>query len=160
MNNKKRYEESSIQSSIAITQQFSTSFTLGIFCLKKEIRNPIYGIYGFVRVTDEIVDTFHEQDQSSELDRFEDATKLAIKNQFSTNPVLHSFQAVVNQYHIDNNLCEGAPHLVGGDAHRVDLDGPGGPLRRQRRQLLSTALGRRADRWRAQPPLDHIQLEA
>ena len=75
MNNKKRYEVSSIQSSIAITHQFSTSFTLGIFCLKKEIRNPIYSIYGFVRVTDEIVDTFHEQDQSSELDHFEDATK-------------------------------------------------------------------------------------
>ena len=117
MNNKKRYEESSIQSSIAITQQFSTSFTLGILCLKKEIRNPIYGIYGFVRVTDEIVDTFHEQDQSSELDRFEDATKLAIKNQFSTNPVLHSFQAVVNQYHIDDNLIQSFFHSMRTDLY-------------------------------------------
>ena len=46
MSNRKRYEESSIQSSVAITRQFSTSFTLGILCLKKEVRNPIYGIYG------------------------------------------------------------------------------------------------------------------
>jgi len=117
MNNKKRYELSSIKSSIAITQQFSTSFTLGIFCLKKEVRNPIYGIYGFVRVTDEIVDTFHEQDQSSELDRFEDATKLAIKNQFSTNPVLHSFQAVVNKYQIDDKLIQSFFHSMRTDLY-------------------------------------------
>ena len=117
MSNRKRYEESSIQSSVAITRQFSTSFTLGILCLKKEIRNPIYGIYGFVRVTDEIVDTFHEQDQSAELDRFEEETKLAIKNRFSTNPVLHAFQAVVAQYHIDNNLIQSFFHSMRTDLY-------------------------------------------
>ena len=38
------------------THLYSTSFSLGIRCLHERLRDPIYAIYGFVRLADEIVD--------------------------------------------------------------------------------------------------------
>jgi phytoene/squalene synthetase len=70
----------------------------------KELRQPIYAIYGFVRFADEIVDTFHEKDKKTLLDEFREETFKAIKNQISLNPVLHSFQQVVNTYAIEHDL--------------------------------------------------------
>ena len=58
MSNTEIYLNSSFQACKKLTNNFSTSFSMGIYFLGKEIRNPIYGIYGFVRVADEIVDTF------------------------------------------------------------------------------------------------------
>lgn len=72
--------------------------------LEKEYRLPIYGIYGFVRVADEIVDTFHDQDKEKMLAEFRKDTFHAIENRISTNPILHSFQFVVNEYQIDHSL--------------------------------------------------------
>lgn len=43
-----------------MTKEYSTSFSLGIRMFEKSLRQPIYAIYGFVRLADEIVDTFHE----------------------------------------------------------------------------------------------------
>lgn len=83
------------------TKAYSTSFSLGIRCLKKELRNPIYAIYGFVRLADEIVDSFQGYDQSSLFSRFREETERAIHEKISLNPVLNSFQSVVHQYHID-----------------------------------------------------------
>ena len=42
------------------TKMYSTSFSMGIKALNKELHKPIYNIYGFVRLADEIVDTFHD----------------------------------------------------------------------------------------------------
>ncbi|WKN42878.1 phytoene/squalene synthase family protein [Tunicatimonas pelagia] len=100
-----------------ITQHYSTSFTLGIRTLHKRFHYPIYAIYGFVRYADEIVDTFHEHDKSTLLDRFEQETYLAIEEQISLNPVLHSFQIVVNQYKISHNLITAFLRSM-----RMDLD--------------------------------------
>jgi phytoene/squalene synthetase len=77
---------------------------------------PIYAIYGFVRVADEIVDTFHDYDKVSLLDEFQEDTFKAIKNGISTNPVLQSFQLVVNQYEIDHALIHAFLHSM-----RMDL---------------------------------------
>jgi len=96
----KLYKEVSFSCSELITKRYSTSFSLGINTLHKSIHKPIYAIYGFVRFADEIVDTFHDLDKEKVLDEFERDTYDAIKNQFSTNPVLHSFQAVVNKHKI------------------------------------------------------------
>ena len=79
---------------------------MGILCLGKKIRKPIYGIYGFVRVADEIVDTFFDSNQEILLDEFEAATFSAIEEGFSTNVILHSFQNAVNKFKIDNHLVE------------------------------------------------------
>lgn len=104
MSNIERYLEASYQSSKAVTKSFSTSFTLGIYSLSKKIRKPIYGIYGLVRVADEIVDTFFNTNQATVLDEFESATYSAIDTKYSSNLILHSFQEIVNQYEIDREL--------------------------------------------------------
>jgi phytoene/squalene synthetase len=98
------YTKTSIATSKEITKAYSTSFSLGILGLSKPLRPPIYAIYGFVRVADEIVDTFHGKNQRDLLERFWSETDRAIDEGISTNPVLQSFQYVVNEYQIDRGL--------------------------------------------------------
>ncbi|MCX2585792.1 phytoene/squalene synthase family protein [Pedobacter sp. MR22-3] len=86
------------------TQRYSTSFSLGIYFLGKELRQPIYSIYGFVRLADEIVDSFHDFDKKYLLDKFKQDTFEAIGLGISLNPILNAFQKVVNQYQIDHEL--------------------------------------------------------
>jgi phytoene/squalene synthetase len=85
---------------------YSTSFSLGIRGLDKELRDPIYSIYGFVRFADEIVDSFHHFNKETLLARFETETFLAIDEKISLNPILNSFQKAVNDYKIDRYLIE------------------------------------------------------
>ena len=87
-----------------ITKAYSTSFSLGIRTLNKKYHDPVYAIYGFVRYADEIVDTFHDHDKKELLERFKRDTYQAIEEKISLNPVLHSFQMVVNEYGIDHEL--------------------------------------------------------
>lgn len=98
------YHQSCIEYSELITKNYSTSFSLGIRVFDKEFRNPIYGIYGFVRFADEIVDTFHQHDKKELLDDFRNETFKAIIQKISLNPVLHSFQLVVNEFEIEHQL--------------------------------------------------------
>lgn len=100
------YDKVSIRCSRLTTRAYSTSFSLGIRCLEKELRDPIYAIYGFVRFADEIVDTFHDYDKKDLLDRFKKDTYAAISEKISLNPILNSFQATVNKYKIDAMLIE------------------------------------------------------
>lgn len=100
------YKHISLGTSRLITQKYSTSFTLGIRTLHKRLHDPIYAIYGFVRIADEIVDTFHNHNKKQLLDKFRSDTWDAIEQGISTNPVLQSFQWVVNQYRIDHHLIE------------------------------------------------------
>lgn len=100
-----------------ITQRYSTSFTLGIKTLHKRFHFPIYAIYGFVRYADEIVDTFHDKDKRALIDDFEQDTYKAIKEGISLNPVLHSFQMVVNEYDIEVDLIKAFLHSM-----KMDLD--------------------------------------
>lgn len=88
------------------TETYSTSFASAIRLLHKDIRQPIYNIYGFVRFADEIVDTFHEHDKNTLLKEFKTETYNAINQKLSLNPILHSFQITVNEYHIDRELIE------------------------------------------------------
>lgn len=87
-----------------ITKRYSTSFSLGIRVFNKKYRMPIYAIYGFVRFADEIVDTFHDKDKGELLTRFREETFRAIREGISLNPVLQSFQSVVNKYNIEDEL--------------------------------------------------------
>jgi phytoene/squalene synthetase len=98
------YTNTSYKLSKKLTTAYSTSFSLGIKVFKPEYRDPIFAIYGFVRVADEIVDTFHSHDKEYLLGKFTDDTWEAINTGISTNPVLQSFQEVVNEYNIDRNL--------------------------------------------------------
>ena len=100
------FEKTTFGCSKLITKAYSTSFTLGIQTLNRKFHNPIYGIYGFVRYADEIVDTFHDFDKKTLLDRYGDETYRAIEEGISLNPVLHAFQKVVKQYNIERELIE------------------------------------------------------
>ena len=100
------YDSVCLQLSRVITTRYSTSFSMGIRMLDHSIRPHIFAIYGFVRLADEIVDTFHDFDKASLLDRFRRETYRAIDEGISTNPVLHAFQGTVNQYQIDLQLIE------------------------------------------------------
>jgi len=98
--------KASIQTSRLVTRLYSTSFSMGVRMLHRSFRDPIYAIYGFVRFADEIVDTFHAFDKQCLLAQFRQQTHEAIRSGISMNPILNSFQWVVNRYQIDNELID------------------------------------------------------
>lgn len=104
--NKQLFDRASIQCSRVVTRLYSTSFSLGVYCLHPSLRDGIYAIYGFVRYADEIVDSFQGYDQKDLLDRFELETYKAIKERISINPILNSFQHAVNKYGIQLQLID------------------------------------------------------
>lgn len=106
MTNKPLYDQVSYRCSKNITRSYSTSFSLGIKLLSKELREHVYNIYGFVRVADEIVDTFYNFENEDLFYRFKEDTYLAIEQKISTNPVLNSFQYTLNKFQIPLDLIE------------------------------------------------------
>ncbi len=114
------FDNLSVKTSKAITHTYSTSFSMGICLLNRRLRNPIYSIYGFVRVADEIVDSFEGYDKKYLLEKFKEETFWAIKNRISINPILNSFQAAVHQYQIDQSLIETFLESMAMDLQKVD----------------------------------------
>src|SRR5690606_2363443 len=100
------FDELSVQVSKMTTRTYSTSFSLGIYFLNNRLRDSIYSIYGFVRIADEIVDSFDGYDRERLLNRFRVETYEALENKISINPILNSFQQVVHQHKINNDLIE------------------------------------------------------
>lgn len=103
---KEIFDSVSAMCSKITTTSYSTSFSLGIKFLDKKFHPPIYGIYGFVRFADEIVDTFHGYDKKTLLARFRQDTWDAVDSKISLNPILNSFQHVVHKYGIGRELIE------------------------------------------------------
>jgi phytoene/squalene synthetase len=106
MNTIALYDKVCLKASRHTTYSYSTSFSLGIRSLDKRFHAPIHAIYGFVRFADEIVDTFHDHDKAALLKRFREDTHRAIAEGISLNPILHSFQRVVNRYGIEPGLYD------------------------------------------------------
>jgi len=102
----KLYDKTSYELSKKLTKSYSTSFSLGIRAFAKEYRDPIYGIYGFVRIADEIVDTFHEYDQRELFENFKFETYKVLRTGISTNPILQAFKNVVDDFSINYDLIE------------------------------------------------------
>jgi 15-cis-phytoene synthase len=98
------YNSTSFSVSKIVTNVYSTSFSLGIKAFAKEFREPIYAVYAYVRLADEIVDSFHGYDKKNLLERFRKETFTAIEEGISTNPVIHAFQQTVRKYNIDHKL--------------------------------------------------------
>jgi phytoene synthase len=103
---KEIFDSLSIRCCRLTTNAYSTSFSLGILCMKKELRDPIYAIYAFVRFADEIVDSFHEFNKAQLLQRFREETYQSIDEGISLNPILNSFQDTVLRFRIERNLIE------------------------------------------------------
>ena len=100
------FDKTSGDISRKVALNYSTSFSLGIKLLAKEYRWAVFAVYGFVRVADEIVDTFHGHDKEALLQEFKMQTYKAIETGISTNPILHSFQLAVKEFGIENELIE------------------------------------------------------
>lgn len=101
---KEKFDRLSAECSKVTTQRYSTSFSLGIRFLDKKLHEPIFAIYGFVRLADEIVDSFHDYNKAALLEQFKKDCFDAIDNGISLNPILNSFQQVVREYKIDHEL--------------------------------------------------------
>lgn len=116
------FDLSTFECSKIVTRRYSTSFSLGISVLARKYHQPIYAVYGLVRFADEIVDTFHNHDREQLLNEFEFETYKAIEQKISLNPILNSFQLVVNQYHIDHMLIDAFFKSMKMDLSPVDYD--------------------------------------
>ncbi len=94
------YDTTAVKISAVVTKSYSTSFSLATSLLEKEHRDAIYSVYGFVRLADEIVDTFHEYPKEQLLIKIESDLKESLEQGICINPVLHSFQRTVRKYNI------------------------------------------------------------
>jgi phytoene/squalene synthetase len=100
------YKDVSFKVSKLFTTTYSTSFSRAVSFLDHDIRDAIYSIYGFVRLADEIVDTFHDFDKQSLIEKLERNFYEAIEQGISLNPILNAFQITVKKYNIDDNLIQ------------------------------------------------------
>ncbi|MEG2162817.1 15-cis-phytoene synthase [Chryseobacterium sp. MOF25P] len=116
------FDELSYSVSKIITEKYSTSFSLGILALKPSIRSAIYAIYGYVRLADEIVDSFHGYNKEKLLNRLKKETENALEEDISLNPILHSFQQTVSQYKIDRSLISQFLHSMEMDLRKIDYN--------------------------------------
>ncbi|MBW3521659.1 MULTISPECIES: phytoene/squalene synthase family protein [unclassified Chryseobacterium] len=119
---KKLFDELSYKISKQTTQQYSTSFSLGILALSPKIRNSIYAIYGYVRLADEIVDSFHGFDRATLLARFREQTNQALEEKISLNPILQAFQETIHRYEIDIQLISQFLKSMEMDLQKIDYD--------------------------------------
>lgn len=122
---KSLFDQVSVQCSRLTTRAYSTSFSLGILCLQKTLRDPVYSVYGFVRFADEIVDTFHDYDRRVLLEKFRRDTWESIEERISLNPILNSFQATVHRYKIEKELIELFLQSMEMDLYKTRYDNAG-----------------------------------
>lgn len=107
------------------TALYSTSFASAVKLLHKDLQQPIHNIYGFVRLADEIVDSFHEHDKELLLQEFGAATEDALNRRISLNPILHSFQDTVHRFGIDRLLIDAFLHSMAMDLGKKQYDRTG-----------------------------------
>lgn len=119
---KKLFDELSFKVSKDVTEKYSTSFSMGILALKPSIRPAVYAIYGYVRLADEIVDSFHDYNKALLLQRFKTETWNAVAEGISLNPVLQSFQQTVHRFSIDQSLIAQFLHSMEMDLQQLTYD--------------------------------------
>ncbi|MDG1394493.1 MAG: phytoene/squalene synthase family protein [Flavobacteriaceae bacterium] len=102
-----------------ITQTYSTSFSMATKMLSNSIRQDIYNIYGFVRLADEIVDSFHDYDKELLFIQFEADLEAALLNKISLNPILNSFQHTYHNYGIDREMVDAFMNSMRQDLHKT-----------------------------------------
>ena len=100
------FDDVSLRCSKITTKSYSTSFSLAIKLLNKEYRDAIYSVYGFVRLADEIVDSFHDYNKKQLLSELRYSTIEALEKKISLNPIINSFQKTVKKYNIEWHLID------------------------------------------------------
>lgn len=119
------YFDVSYKISKLITKKYSTSFSLATSLLEKDVRYAIYAVYGFVRLADEIVDSFHDFDKAFLLNKLNDDLNYALENGISDNPVLASFAKTVREYDIDIKYINAFMDSMKFDLNKLDYKNHG-----------------------------------
>ena len=89
-----------------VTKEYSTSFSLATKMLGNSIQQDIYNIYGFVRLADEIVDSFQGYNQENLFNDFEKQLYKALDAKISLNPILNAFQVTYHKYNLSLKYVE------------------------------------------------------
>jgi len=100
------YKEISARLSRDITNSYSTSFSAATRLLEPDVSEAIVAIYGFVRVADEVVDTWRPAQMESYLNDLGSDLKRAVRSGFSINPIIQSFALAIIKYKIPLELVE------------------------------------------------------
>ncbi len=103
---KQLFDQTSFNCSKVVTKKYSTSFSLAVKMLSPKIREAIFSIYAFVRLADEIVDSFHGFEKDILLNQFESDYYKSMEDGISLNPILNAFQLTVKKYNITNDLVQ------------------------------------------------------
>ncbi|MHA8053451.1 phytoene/squalene synthase family protein [Aquirufa sp. OSTEICH-129A] len=119
------YQRVSLACSKLLTNAYSTSFSSGIKTLSSRFHDPVYAIYGFVRLADEIVDTFHEHDKKVLFERFKKDTYWALEEKISLNPILESFQSVYHEFGMEQELVDAFLYSMELDLFETNYDEAG-----------------------------------
>lgn len=98
------YKQVSFDISGLVTKTYSTSFSLAIKVFERETKEAITSVYGFVRLADEIADSFHGFNKKELMDEIRNDVLKAGRSKISLNPVIHSFHLTVEKYKIPSLL--------------------------------------------------------
>ena len=89
-----------------MTIHYSTSFGLAVRLLRPSFRVHMYALYAFLRLADEIVDSIGLAKPAEKLKRMRSDTEAAIRDGFSSNPILHAFQHTVRTQGVEQALID------------------------------------------------------
>ena len=114
------FDSVSYDSSRLVTKTYSTSFSLATKMLYRSIRSDIYNIYGFVRLADEIVDSFHNYNKEALFSKFSDDLNRALEDRISLNPILNAFQYTYHKCNIERHLVDAFMNSMRLDLHKSE----------------------------------------
>lgn len=100
------YKKVSFDISGIVTKTYSTSFSLAIKVFDRETKEAITSVYGFVRLADEIADSFHGFDKKELMNEIRNDVLKAQKNNISLNPIIHSFHLTADMYKIPSAFID------------------------------------------------------
>lgn len=86
-----RYDRTAYRVARDVLTAYSTSFGLGTRLLGRSARRHIEAVYALVRIADEIVDTRGGAPAAAMLDELRGQTERAVRDGWSSNPVVHAF---------------------------------------------------------------------
>ncbi len=112
------FDQVSFSFSRKVTNAYSTSFSVASRLLAASIRQDVYNIYGFVRLADEIVDSFQNYQQEILFEDFENQLYDALNRKISLNPVLNAFQHTYHKYNLDLETVKAFMHSMRMDLHK------------------------------------------
>lgn len=119
---KELFDKASYICSAQITKSYSTSFSSAVRMLGPSIREDIHAIYGFVRLADEIVDSFHNFDKETLLNEFEQEYFDSKARGLSMNPIMNAFILTVLKYDIQDQMVMDFLKSMRWDLNKANYD--------------------------------------